>query len=87
MGQNKKGKEGTMPNMGLQKATTTTTIDEANVGYFSDVRINPQAHGYRCSFNLRVFRGYWIQGNMCVLTFNLVSLGHTKIGGEVEEDS
>jgi hypothetical protein len=31
-----------------------TLIILMTVGYFSDVRIDPQAHGYRCSFHLRV---------------------------------
>jgi hypothetical protein len=30
--------------------------------------INPQAHGYLCSFHLSVFVGYQIQGNVCALT-------------------
>jgi hypothetical protein len=40
----------------------------AVVRYFSVTWINPQAHWYHCSFHLRVFQGYRIQGNMCVLT-------------------
>jgi hypothetical protein len=32
--------------------------DRLSVGYFSDVRINPQAHGYCCSFHLGVSQGY-----------------------------
>jgi hypothetical protein len=39
-----------------------------SVGYFRITRINPQAHGYHCSFHLRVFQGYRIQGNVYALT-------------------
>jgi hypothetical protein len=38
------------------------------LGFLATQEINPQVHGYRCSFHLRVFHEYRIQGNMCVLT-------------------
>ena len=37
------------------------------LGILAAHKINPQAHGYHCSFHLRVFQGYRIQGNVCVL--------------------
>jgi hypothetical protein len=38
------------------------------LGILETHKINLQAHGYHCSFHLKVFQGYRIQGNVCVLT-------------------
>jgi hypothetical protein len=56
------------------------TVPESLLGILATNEINPQEHGYRCSFHLKifqayriqgfhlgVFQGYRIQGNMCAL--------------------
>jgi hypothetical protein len=44
------------------------TAPESLLGILVRHKINPQVHGYHCSFHLRLFQGYRIQGNMCALT-------------------
>jgi hypothetical protein len=55
-----------------------------SVGYFSITEINLQAHKYHCSFHLRVFQGYQIQGNMCALTSYSQSKDTPRLEARIE---
>ena len=51
--------------------------------YFVTSRINPQAHGYRCSFHPRVFQGIVSTGEheYTIHGFMLYKDTHTDVGG------
>ena len=50
---------------------------------FHELRINPQAHGYRCRFHPRVFQGIVFTGERecTIYGFRLIQ-GHTRLGGK-----